>query len=217
MRVESSSADFETGTAASTAAIEIGDVEAISDLARAIVASRQNISPKRLDAPGPDDAQLAAIFEAAAAAPDHGLLRPWRFVLVPREKRALLAEAFALALVDRDATATLEQIESARAKAYRAPLLILAVARLGRDEEAIPDADRLLSLGCAVQNMLLVAHSLGFGAGLTSGQSMRSARLRTLFGLTDDEQAVCFVNIGTVTNRKPLRVRPRPDAFTTSL
>ena len=70
--------------------------------AQTLIASRQNISPKRLVEPGPDGSQLAAVFEAAAAAPDHGLLCPWRFVLVPAHRREDLAEVFALALLDRD-------------------------------------------------------------------------------------------------------------------
>lgn len=191
-----------------------------SDIARLVeelMASRQNILPKRLVAPGPGTAELAQIFRAAATAPDHGMLVPWRFVMVPEHRRADLAEVFALALVDRDAGATLEQIEAAREKAHRAPCLFLAVARLGPSEPPIADMERLVSLGAALQNMLLCAHSQGFGGGLTSGQAMGSPRMRTLFGLAADEYAVCFVNIGTVTRRKPARLRPLPEAFVSSL
>ena len=56
-------------------------------------------------------------------------------------------------------------------------------------------------MGCAVQNMPLVSHAMGFGSGLTSGQAMASARMRELFTLGVDETAVCFVNIGTVSKR----------------
>lgn len=182
-----------------------------------LITSRQNISPKRLDEPGPSQQALEQIFRAAAAAPDHGLLRPWRFVMVPQHKRAELAEAFALALVDRDPGATLEQIESAREKAYRAPCLILVVARLGSCEPPIPQLERMVSVGCAVQNMLLMAHSQSFGSSLTSGQAMHSPRMRKLFDLADGEEAVCFLNIGTVKKRKAQRLHPSPDEFVSSL
>lgn len=187
------------------------------DSAYALITSRQNISPKRLDEPGPSPQELEQIFQAAAAAPDHGLVRPWRFVLVPQNKRAELAEVFALALIDRDPGATLEQIESAREKAHRAPCLMLVVARLGTCEPPIPELERMVSVGCAVQNMLLMAHSQSFGSSLTSGQAMQSPRMRKLFGLADGEEAVCFVNIGTVTKRKATRLHPSPDAFVSSL
>ncbi|MEX1168337.1 MAG: nitroreductase [Hydrogenophaga sp.] len=185
--------------------------------ADALITSRQNISPKRLIAPGPDVSQLERIFRSAASAPDHGLVRPWRFVVVPQNKRALLAEAFALALVDRDPGATLEQIETAREKAHRAPMLMLVIARLGDCEPPIPALERMVSVGAAVQNMLLMAHGQGFGSSLTSGQAMQSPRMRRLFALEPGEEAVCFLNIGSVLKRKTQRLHPDASSFVKTL
>lgn len=186
-----------------------------------LIHSRTNVSPKRLVAPGPDAAQLQAILEAACAAPDHGQLRPWRLVLVPTDKRPLLAQAFEEALLERDAHSTAEQREMAREKAFRAPVLVLAVVRLGTEADAaadpgdasvagtpVHDNERLVALGCALQNVLLAAHAHGFGSGLTSGQAMHSQALRTLFALAPHEQAVCCINVGTVSKHKPRAGRP---------
>lgn len=192
--------------------------EPLAEAACALIASRQNVSPKRLVEPGPSDAQLNRIFNAAAAAPDHGQLLPWRFVIVPQDKRRLLADVFALALIERDPRATTVQIEAAREKAHRAPLLMLAVARLVSEHEPeIPDLERMVSLGCAVQNMLLASHAMGFGSGLTSGQAMASPRMREFFALGSEEVAVCFVNVGTISKRKPGRIRPAAEQFVSSL
>ncbi len=185
--------------------------------AEALITSRQNISPKRLVEPGPDPKEQMRLFRATAAAPDHGLLVPWRFVIVPQERRSALANTFALALIDRDPGARLEQIEAAREKAYRAPLLMLVVAKLGDCEPAVPVLERMVSVGCAVQNMLLSAHSMAYGSSLTSGQAMRSPRMRQLFRLMDGEEAVCFVNIGTVSKRKVGRIHPEPSSFVSQL
>jgi nitroreductase len=187
-------------------------------MAQALIGSRQNVSPKRLIEPGPSARQLDALLSLAAAAPDHGLLNPWRFIIVRAEQRHRLAEAFALALIDRDPGATLEQIESAREKAYRAPLLLVAVACLGLREPNTPSFERMVSMGAAIQNLLLGAHAMGFGAGLTSGQAMSSPRLYRLCGLTVGEVPVCCVNIGTVTKRKAsARLRPMPSEFVSEL
>jgi nitroreductase len=188
-----------------------------SEFAETLITSRQNTSPRRLVEPGPSETELVRILRAAAAAPDHGLLRPWRFVVVPEARRADLAEVFALALIDRDPGATLEQIEAARDKAHRAPLLMLVVARLAANEARIPPLERMVSVGCAVQNMLLMAHSLGLGSGLTSGQAMQSARMRELFQLAEGEQAACFVNMGTVAKRKLAREHPGMQDFLSTL
>jgi nitroreductase len=198
----------------------------LSEFANALIHSRQNVSPRRLDEPGPSPQQLQDILGAAASAPDHGRLMPWRFVIVPMAQRERLAEVFGLALVDRDPGATPAQIENAREKAHRAPFLLLAIARLTdpnkpvemaptlgprhpeSSEAEVGDAERLVSLGCAVQNIILAAHSAGFGTGLTSGQALASPRLRSLFALQPNEQPVCCINIGSVTKHKPVRLRP---------
>jgi nitroreductase len=198
----------------------------LSEFANALIHSRQNVSPRRLDEPGPSPQQLQDVLGTAAAAPDHGQLVPWRFVVVPKARRERLAEVFGRALLDRDPNATPAQIENAREKAFRAPFLMLAIARLAdRDAQAgivpgrgvqhpesteaeVSDAERLVSFGCAIQNIVLSAHAAGFGTGLTSGQALASPRLRALFGLRQNEQAVCCINIGTVTRYKPVRRRP---------
>ena len=85
-----------------------------------------------------------------------------------------------------------------------------ALARLDEADKEVPAVERFISLGCAIQNMLLTAHAMGYGSALTSGQALASPRLHRLFGLTPGEVPVCFVNVGTVGARKP--ARPRPDA-----
>lgn len=187
------------------------------EMTNALILSRQNVSPKRLVDPGPSAAQIEQLLCAAGAAPDHGLLVPWRFVIVPSDKRARLGDVFALALTDRDNCATPDQIASAREKAHRAPFLMLAIARLGPDDSGIPDVERIVSLGCALQNMLLTAHAMGFGAGLTSGQAMRSPRMRDLFNLVDGEQPVCCINVGTVEKWKRQRIHPATTEFSSTL
>jgi nitroreductase len=150
-------------------------------------------------------------------------LLPWRFVIVPAAQRERLAQVFALALQERDPGATAPQLEQAREKAFRSPFLMLAIAKLcapdaarepwpakapGLAEPEVGDAERLVSFGCAIQNIVLSAHAAGFGTGLTSGQALASPRLRALFSLADNEQAVCCINIGTVTKHKAARLRP---------
>jgi nitroreductase len=179
-----------------------------AEWAQALIHTRRTTLPKRLAGPGPDAAQLRLVLEAAAAAPDHGELVPWRFVIVPAEARPALAEVFAAALHERDAGASDEQLAQAREKAHRSPLLLLAVARTGDGAGEVPAAERLVSAGCAIQNMLLMATALGFGSALTSGKAMGSRPLRQLFSLAPEEQALCFISIGTAMSQR----KPRPRA-----
>lgn len=186
--------------------------------AHTLIHSRRNVTPRRLAAPGPGTDQLQALLTLAAAAPDHGQITPWRFVIVPQDQRHRLAEVFALALADRDPDATATQIASAREKAYRAPLLLVAVACLGPREPDTPLMERMVSMGAAIQNVLLGAHAMGFGSGLTSGKAMASTRLRALLSLMEHEDAVCCVNIGSVARNKPRDgLRPEPALFVQTL
>lgn len=180
------------------------------DAVAGLIESRHNVSPRRLVAPGPTADQLGALLDLAGAAPDHGQLTPWRFILVPPEQRHRLADAFAMALVDRDASATQEQVQAAGEKAHRAPVLVIAVARLGPRDPDIPALERMVSMGAGIQNILLGAQAMGFGAGLTSGKAMTSRRLRDLCALTEGEVPVCCINLGTVQAPKASpRVRAR--------
>ncbi len=64
---------------------------------------------------------MEAILEAAAAAPDHGKLAPFRFVVVPDERRAAYAAAslaaFRAAVPDADEAG----LKKARGKAESRP------------------------------------------------------------------------------------------------
>jgi nitroreductase len=189
----------------------------IPTLVATLMQSRQTILPKRLAAPGPDADQLRAILAAAASAPDHGQLLPWRFVIVPVEVRSLLAEQFALALLARDSAALPEQQEQAREKAFRSPLLMLAVVDGACGDPEVDLHERILSAGCAIQNMLLMATTQGFGSALTSGKALKFAGLRRLFALQASDHALCFVSIGSVQSRKPQRARPVPADYVARL
>jgi nitroreductase len=198
----------------SSAPIEPG---ASAQWAWALIQHRQTILPKRLTDPGPDASQLDLIFRAASAAPDHGELVPWRFVVIPMAARARLAEVFADSLLERDPTAAPEQLTQAREKAFRGPVLMLAVVRMGSPGDEIPAGERLLSAGCAIQNMLLMATAMGFASALTSGKALQSPGMRSLFTLTPDEQAVCFVSLGTAMRSKSHRQRPEPGSYVSFL
>ena len=96
-------------------------------------------------------------------------------------------------------------------------VLMLAVVRTEGGDEEIRPYERVLSAGCAIQNMLLMATAMGYGSALTSGKALQARALRELFGLTPAEQALCFVSIGTVASTGTRRARPAVDRFFSEL
>jgi len=179
--------------------------------------ARHTVLPKRLGAPAPERSELDQILAAAAAAPDHGLLVPWRFVIVPPRQRERLAAVFAQSLSEGDAAATPDERGRAREKAFQAPVLMLAIVRLGPDDGDIPGSERILSAGCAIQNMLLTATVLGYGSALTSGKSLKSAGLRHLFSLDEHEEPLCFISLGTMLAYKAGPERPALERYVSEL
>ena len=184
----------------------VGTAE-LASLMLALIGTRQSVAPKRLRAPGPDADQLRQMIDAAACAPDHRTLRPWRLVSVADHQRPALADLFAACTLDRDPDLSAADLARSRDKAFRAPTLLLAVLRSTPDDPEVPLTERAVTLGAALMSLLLAAHGLGFGAMLTSGRAVRSARFKQAFALADGEQAVCFVSIGSPSRAAPSRPR----------
>jgi len=181
--------------------------------ASTLMQSRRTVLPRRLEGPGPDALQKRAIVEAAASAPDHDQLLPWRFIEVPLHRRPDLGQAFAQALLERDPLASAQEQQQAHDKALRAPWLLLAVVRTQGDPVTIGAEERLASAGAAIQNMLLMATAMGLGSSLTSGKAMASSALRRLFGLPALEQALCFINFGHIRDTPKVRSRPAAERY----
>ena len=95
-----------------------------ADLTATLIQTRQQLAPKRLFAPRPEVRQIHAYFQAAAAAPDHGQILPWRFVVVPAASRAAHGDVFAQALRERDASASGKEQAEARDKVTTADALL---------------------------------------------------------------------------------------------
>ncbi|MES2044118.1 MAG: nitroreductase [Pseudomonadota bacterium] len=172
-----------------------------------LLATRRSGKPRDLVAPGPDSDQLHAMIEIAARTPDHGKLAPWRFVIVPSEKRGRLSEVITTAyLAERPQAARLE-IEALQQFAHQAPALVVVLSS-PRTESYIPLWEQELSAGAACMNLLHAAHAMGFAAGWLTGWSAYSDAVRDAFGAAP-ERIVGFVFIGSPA--KQLEERPRPD------
>ena len=149
-----------------------------------------------LGEPAPDGAALARILAAANAAPDHGRMRPWRFVLIRGAAREAFGEVLAAALRHRQPEASESECERERRKPLRAPL-ILVVAASPRERRGVPAIEQTLAAGAAAQNALLAAHALGYGAIWRSGDPAFDPMVKTALGLRTDDSIVGFLYIGT--------------------
>lgn len=174
------------------------------------ILKRRSVAPRRLVAPGPDETGIRLMVEAALAAPDHGLLRPWRFVFVPGEAREALAQVFAAAAREIDPDANSEMVDREADKARHGPALLAVIVRIVGDHPIAPASEQWASAGAAVQNMLLAAEELGFRAMIVSGRKVTARVLRHSLGLEEDEHLLGFVAVGTPSGGVPDKTRPFP-------
>ncbi|SHI21679.1 nitroreductase family protein [Pollutimonas bauzanensis] len=126
-------------------------------------------SSKFVQAPGPDESQLAQILQAAMSAPDHGRLQPWRFALIRGQGIARLADLAISGIKAAGLPLAPEKEANTRRWLDRVPLLIAIACKLDHANTKIPEQERMLAVGAAVMNMLNAAHMLGYGAFWSTG------------------------------------------------
>lgn len=169
----------------------------------ALNALLNRVSAPRLIAPAPDAVQREVLFRAALRAPDHGQLRPWRFLTVEGAALAQLGELFAQAL---PADASPEAVSKARAMPLRAPLLVVVIARVQAGSK-VPAQEQVLAAGCAAHGILLAAHAQGVGAVWRTGEMAYNPQVAAGLGLGSDEQVIAFLYLGTP--ERELRAVPK--------
>jgi nitroreductase len=144
-----------------------------------LLALRYSVGPKYLAPPGPSAEQWNRAAELALRAPDHGGLRPFRFVVVGDSQREALAALFASGALQRGQGA--EDVERARARAFNGPGLAALVARVRDDVPDVPAHEQWMSVGAALMNAMNALHGMGFGAKALSGASVSDAAVHAAF------------------------------------
>lgn len=185
---------------------------------------RRSVDPDFLVAPGPDAGQLDRLLRIAARVPDHGMLEPWRFIVLEGAARetvsARIGAAYAAAL-ETDmagfARDNPEKAERQRAKMpkvlARAPLVIVVVSR-ARADAPKPEVEQVLSVGAACMNLVVAATAMGFGANWLTGWPAYDARAHAILGIAPGEAVAGFIHIGTPARATPERRRPDLAAIT---
>jgi nitroreductase len=178
-----------------------------------LLLNRHSTPAKHLGAPAPEGEHLDLILRAAMSAPDHGGLKPWRFLLVRGEARARLGDIFAEGYRRRHPQATAELVERQRGKPLRSPLLILLIAHL-QECAKVPEWEQMMAVGAAAEHMQLMAQALGYGSVWLSGENCGDGWVQQALGLLPNERLVGYLAMGTPTAEPLAKSRPDPWTFT---
>jgi len=156
--------------------------------------SRHSLGSKHLVEPGPDEAQIALMAEAALHAPDHAELVPFRFRLVRGAARQGLAALFAQAARDAGKGDDDAALDAERAR--RAPMTVALVARIDLGHPIVPAHEQWVAVGGALANFVNAAHALGFAGKMLSGAKVRHPALQAAF-CDAGETLVGWIALGT--------------------
>jgi len=170
---------------------------------------RRSTPAGHLAAPAPDDATLQRLLQAAESAPDHGGLRPWRFLIIRDAAQERLGEVFVEAYRRRVPEATEATLERERLRALRPPLIVAAIARVEAGHAKIPEIEQLLAAGAATHQVVLAAETAGYGVVWLTGERVYDSHVQSALGLASDERLIGLVNIGTRQESAPSGGRKR--------
>ncbi|RBM08488.1 nitroreductase family protein [Novacetimonas cocois] len=158
-------------------------------------------STDALTQPAPDPAQLERILSAAMCAPDHGRLRPWRYVVIRDDARAKAAELIVASMKRLDPDVAEAKIEKRRGRFSTMPLTIALGMHL-RPDHKIPLIEQEMAVAAAAMNVLNALHFTGFGGVWVSGDVTYDPQLAAQLGFPSPHRLAGFLFVGT----------PSPDA-----
>ncbi|MEY2474095.1 MAG: hypothetical protein QOK28_3424 [Actinomycetota bacterium] len=154
----------------------------------------------RMRPPAPTEADLDTILRAAAVAPDHNELRPWKFVILEGDAKVAFGEVLADAYRARTEAAGKDIVsakeEKERTKLGRAPMVVVVCA-VNRGEDTVPFIEQFAAAAAASQNMLLAATALGYGSMWRTGDPAYDDDVKSALGLTKQDAIVGFLYLGT--------------------
>ncbi|WND40728.1 nitroreductase (plasmid) [Streptomyces sp. BB1-1-1] len=173
-------------------------------------------SAPRLTEPAPGPADLERLVQAAATAPDHGRLRPWRLVAVSGDERARLGDALG------EAADTPEQARRATEKPQRAPLILTIVHRPVPNHPKVPEWEQLAATTGMVTTLSLLLHSHGFASIWRTGAAIQAPQVHKYLGVDDGEQLLGWLYVGTryasdAADRRPFDTPTRITWHTTGI
>ena len=120
-------------------------------------------SPRAFDERPVEADTLLSLFEAARWAPSSNNGQPWRFLVAMKENKAEYDRLFNCL------------VEANQKWAYRAPVLLLSVAKL-QFEDGSPNRHALHDTGMAAENLVIQATAFGLAAHQMAGFLIDQAR-----------------------------------------
>lgn len=145
----------------------------------------------------PTREQIELLLEACTWAPNHKLTHPWRFIVIAGEARKAMGEMYKRLILE-DATdqsaETRMRADVAAKKPLRAPVTIMVACQT--EDPPRRRKEDYAACGAGIQNMLLLAQSMGLATKWNTGGVVDDARFKQHFGLAPTVEVVGLIHVG---------------------
>ena len=138
---------------------------------------------------------IEKMLAAAAQAPNHYKVRPWRFVVMTGAARERLGAVMAQSMRKRDPGAKEEALAVERARPLRAPVLIAVGVDKPREPKVV-EIENVCAAAAATQNMLLAAQALGLATYWRTGRAATDPDVKAFLGFEPDQHVMGFIYVG---------------------
>jgi nitroreductase len=140
--------------------------------------------------------EIKTLLEGAILAPNHKLTQPWGFVVLGKRARTRYAEIKAANRVKDEANAEFAAAKRDKIVAETAAIPAVIVVTQKLDPSPVRQEEDYAAVFMGIQNMLLLATSMGLGSKVNTGRIMDDAQMRELIVAADDERIVGIVHVG---------------------
>lgn len=168
-------------------------------------------SNNMLTEPVPNASELEIIIEAATHAPDHGRLRPWRFLTIQGDARQEFVKVIQAATKVRNPDATEKDLTMLANKFLMQPMIIAVGTKI--TEGKIMEMEQVLSAGAAAMNILNAIHALGYAGKWVTGANCYDPMVNKALGFNAPDRLVGLIYVGTEKMKLPVMERPKPSEF----
>jgi nitroreductase len=169
---------------------------------------RRSASPLRIGEPGPSPDEIKRLFTVATRVPDHGMLQPWRIILVQGTSRDKLGGLLAAAFLKSEQDGANSDVAIRKIRAVlTAPLVVIVVSQVDTSSR-IPEWEQILSAGAVCMNLITAASVLGYGSTWLTGWAAYDPAALQVLGVQAGERVAGIIPIGTASEPQQERARP---------
>ena len=155
---------------------------------------------------------IEILIDSAVWAPNHRSTEPWKFFVIP--KNSDMREKIGQGLVSLQEESTgkaLSEDQKSRIKAQFDVSTTLVFCFSAVDDNTEITEENYAAVCCAIQNIQLVAESLGLGVGWSTGRIAKIKNLKDIFGIEQELKVAGVLTVGypddrALKNRKDFKL-----------